>query len=110
MPWTSGTLSVTIQNAEREIERLSRQHCGDAKVFSFGATDIDPRHLAIWIITTTDYDRDLLRANQTLLSEFDTALLNVGYPPEAVPNVGFAFESQETVDCDHKGNWWYAVK
>ena len=103
-------LALIIGNAEREIERLSRRHCSDAEVFSFGATDIDPRHLAIWISTKTDRDRDLFRANRALIAEFRTILLNLGYPPAAVPDVGFTFESNETVDRDHGGNWWYAVK
>ena len=80
------------------------------EVFSFGATDIDPRHLAIWITTKTDRDRDLLRANPALISECRTVLLDLGYPPAAVPNVGFAFKLNETVDRDHGGNWWYAIK
>ena len=59
-------LALIIGNAEREIERISRRHCSDVQeVFSFGATDIDPRHLAIWITTKTDRDRDLFRANRS---------------------------------------------
>jgi hypothetical protein len=103
-------LAATVRKAEREIMRLSRQECPDAEVFSHGAIDINPRHLAIWITTKTDQDRDRLRANQALLSELRATLINLGYPPDAVPNVGFAFESQETVDRDYDGSWYNAVK
>jgi hypothetical protein len=49
-------------------------------------------------------------ASPQLIAELRSALLAVGYPEDAVPKVGFAFESQETVDRDYNGNWWYAVK
>ncbi|HET6157828.1 MAG TPA: hypothetical protein VFE34_05755 [Dongiaceae bacterium] len=71
---------------------------------SFGATDIDPRYLAMWIKTRTDRERDALRADPNLEAEFRDALSAAGYPAAAIPHVGFEFESQETVDRDHAGN------
>jgi len=100
----------TIRRARREVKKLARQRCPNAKVFSFGATDIDPRHLAIWITANTDEQRDRLRQDSILHQQFRDALLQAGYPPAAVPLVGFVFESQETVDRDFGGNWYYATK
>ena len=100
----------TIRRARREVKKLARQRCPNAKVFSFGATHIDPRHLAIWITTNTDEQRDRLRQDSVLHQQLRDALLQAGYPPAAVPLVGFAFESQETVDRDFGGNWYYATK
>jgi hypothetical protein len=100
----------TIRRAKREVNKLARQRCPNAKVFSFGATDIDPRHLAIWITTNTDEQRDRLRQDSLLHQQLRDALLQAGYPPAAVPLVSFAFESRETVDRDFGGNWYYATK
>jgi hypothetical protein len=103
-------LSDTISRARQEIQRIARQYCQQAEVFSFGATDIDPRHLAIWIATQTDEERDQMRATSDLIPTFQRVLIAAGYPSAAVPEVAFEFESQETVDRDYEGNWWYAVK
>ena len=105
-----GKLWPTIRRAEREVRKLARQRCPNAKVFSFGATDIDPRHLAIWIKTKTDEERDRLRHDSDLQQQLRDALLQVGYPTAAVPLVGFAFESQETVDRDFGGSWYSRTK
>jgi hypothetical protein len=71
---------------------------------------LSPSNLAFWITTQTDAERDLMRSAPELVSEFRQVLLDVGYPATAVADVGFAIESQQTVDRDYNGNWWYCVK
>ena len=105
-----GALGPVIQTAEQAIIALSRRKVASAGAFHFGAVDISPDHLAFWITTATDAERDLLAADAGLQDDFRRALLRAGYPADAVLKVGFAFESQETVDRVHGGNWWYAVK
>jgi cadmium resistance protein CadD (predicted permease) len=100
-------LAAIIKEAEREMAVLARQHFPDAWVFSLGA---GPLYLAIWVATKTDAERDALRANKQLRREFRSALRTVGYPRAAISSVGFSFESQETVDRDHRGNWYLALK
>ena len=107
---TGWKLWLIIRRAKREIRRLARQRCPEAGVFSFGATKIHPRHLAIWIATQTDEHRDGLRRDQDFQKELRVVLLHAGYPPAAVPLVAFAFESQETVNRDFAGNWHYATQ
>ena len=104
------SLPEIIRAVEASLRDIARRHCPGAGVFSFGAVEINPRHLAIWISTPTDAERNRLRASAALIAECRAVLLSAGYPPEAVPLVAFAFESQETVDRVHGGNWWYAVK
>lgn len=104
------TLPSVIRRIEDAIRAYARERHSDANVFSFGAVEIDPIHLAIWTTTATDRQRDDLAADQALLSHYRSVLLAEGYPPAAVPHVAFAFESEETVRRDHGGNWWYAVK
>ncbi len=103
-------LALSIWHAKRKIRNIARRYCRRAKVFSLGAIRVNPRHLAIWITTQTDEERDLMRASPELVPEFRRVLLAAGYPPVAVPEVGFEFESQQTVDRDYGGNWRYAVK
>ncbi len=101
-------LGEVIAYIEREVLALARSRCAGAKVLSFGATNTNSKHLAIWISTPTDAERDALRADPALAAAFDAVLHNVGYSLADI--AGFAFESQETVDRDYGGNWWYAVK
>ncbi len=75
-----------------------------------GASDIDPKHLAVWITTQTDRQRDALSADESLKARLREILAESSYPQKAIPQVGFAFESEETVQRDHGGNWWYAIK
>ena len=103
-------LAALIQAVERRAEEICRRHGPVQRVFSFGATDLDPRHLAVWIVTSRDRDRDRLRADRALEAELRGALRDLGYPEAAIPEVGFAFESQQTVNRDYGGNWWHAVK
>ncbi len=103
-------LKSIITDAERRIKLLAQEKCANADVFSFGVPDIHPRHLAFWIKTNSDEERDRLQVDAKLRQSFRDVLLELGYPAEAVPLVGFAFESQETVDRDFGGNWYYATK
>ena len=109
-PSSVGPLAPAIQAAEQAIRTLARQRVAAAGVFHIGAVDLSPFNLAFWITTTSDAERDGLKGDAALIESFRHALLTAGYPAEAVPRVGFAFESQETCDRDYGGNWWYVVK
>jgi len=82
----------------------------DFRVSSFGATSIDPQHLCICINVKSDEVRNRLQEDQALIDQLRQALLTCGYPAECVPLVAFSIESQETVDRDFGGNWFYARK
>ena len=45
-----------------------------------------------------------------MIDAFRQALRDAGYPPAKVPEVGFEFESEETVRRDYEGNWFYRMK
>ncbi len=103
-------LEPIIKTALARITALARAECASAGAFHFGAVEISPNCLAVWVTTKTDKERNRLKGSAALLASFRQALLEAGYPAAAVPHVGFAFESQETVDRDWKGSWWACIK
>ncbi len=103
-------LKIVIDQARAGIEALAREHAAIAFVTWIGAVEIDPKHLAFWIFTKTDAERDRLAANDLLKERFREILVVAGYPPDAVALVGFAFESKETVDRVWNGNYWHVMK
>ncbi|MBN2001996.1 MAG: hypothetical protein JXA21_01460 [Anaerolineae bacterium] len=66
--------------------------------------------MAIWITTDTDAQRDELACDEAFHRLLRDVLAKEKYPAEAIPYVGFAFQSEETVARDYNGNWWYAIK
>jgi hypothetical protein len=100
-----------IRRARKIIREVARQRCSNAKVFSHqGATKIDPRYLNFLITTDTDGERDLMRNDSQIYEQFCNALLNAGYPQQAIPSVHFSIESQEKVDRDYGGRWNEAIQ
>lgn len=107
---SDGPLSPIIAASGEQMVALARTRVASAGIFHFGAVDIHPKHLAYWITTTTDAERDQLAADSAMQDEFRRILLREGYPADAVLEVGFAFQSEETVQRDFGGDWFYAVK
>jgi hypothetical protein len=100
---TSWKLRLAVRRARHEIEGISRHYCPTAQVSSRrGAT---PSHLSFRIAVGTDKERDRMRGEPNLYQQLCSALVRVGYPPEAVSAVHFRIESQETVDRDYGGSW-----
>lgn len=107
---SDGPLAPIIAAAAEKMVALARTKEQSAGIFHFGAVDIHPKHLAYWLTTATDAQRDRLAADSAMQDEFRRILLRAGYPADAVLEVGFAFQSEETVQRDYGGNWYYAVK
>jgi hypothetical protein len=85
--------------ATRLIKRLAARRGVPPKfVIHIGAIDINPKHLAIWIATDKDWERDQLLRDSAFVTDCHAVLLRTGYPSEALPFVGVAIESQQTVD------------
>jgi hypothetical protein len=98
------------RRAEEAVLGIAQARYPACGVFGFGAVDVDPVQLAIWITTATDVQRDVLRRDPEFLADIRQALREAGYPAGAMDGIAVEVESQETVDRDHQGNWWNAVK
>lgn len=80
---------------------------------------------AFWIAVSKDSERDRLVSDNKLLEGVNAVFVNSGYQKiiEDIwnkeinnPVLGYlkklsiVFQSQETVDREYKGNWYYAMK
>ena len=79
-------------------------------VWSFGAYYIDPKHIVFVVGVPSDRERDLLRSDAEFASRLRDLLVRFNWPRSARDLVVFDIESQETVDRDTQGNWWYHYK
>ncbi|WP_157671854.1 hypothetical protein [Desulfuromonas soudanensis] len=79
-------------------------------VWSFGAYYIDPKHLVFVVGIPTDEERDKLKALDSFRSSLRELLVKYNWPQKARAHVAFDIESQETVDREDNGNWWYHYK
>ena len=57
---------------------------------------------SFWIITPTDKERDIIKADSELLGRLLDAASDAGFG-------SFTLQSQETVDRDHAGSWLFVV-
>jgi hypothetical protein len=106
----AGWLYPTIVRSRRAMRRIVKQRGSGFRVSSFGETHIAPQYLCVCIDVNTDDERDRLLEDKDLIEQLRQAILSSGYPAESVPLVKFSIESQETVDRDFEGSWWYARK
>ena len=74
-----------------------------------GATYINPKHLAICIALGTDEEVekfDLMEITKMVHQWLEEEK----YPHEAIKHVGVRVDSQETVNREFNGNWFYCYK
>jgi hypothetical protein len=103
-------LLPTIYKARRELRRIAQRRFPSVTVKTFGATNVDPKHLTVIVATVSDDERDKLKEAPGLDSELREALFRVGYPAAAVPAVRFVIESREALNRDFGGSWYQAMK
>ena len=58
----------------------------------------------------TDEAKEALKSNSSFSAAMKNLLEVYYWPKPARPDVAFDIESQETVDRDSNGNWWYHYK
>lgn len=76
----------------------------------YGAYEINPKNLVYWICVESDNQRDLLKSNIELQKELKDLLVKQNYPYDAIKHIKINIESQETVDRESEGSWYYHFK
>lgn len=93
--------------AEAEIRSLARQYVANCIV---SALDLDSPRPWFLVKTKTDAERDLLTGNEALLKEIKGVFRARDCPDEILQRIVFTFQSQETVERDYAGNWYFALR
>jgi hypothetical protein len=96
---------LIVLQAEPDLRSLVLRHVENCIV-----TTLDPTLTWFLIQTRTDAERDLLTGNDTLSMQFRQVFRSRGCPDALVRDLAFTFESQETVDRDYAGDWYWALK
>ncbi len=81
-----------------------------ASAFAIGAYWIHPRHLAVFVKVGGDSEKRQLLDDIGFMPFLRRALVEVHYPPEGCEGVSFDVESQETVDREFQGRWYFRLK
>ncbi|HVQ86783.1 MAG TPA: hypothetical protein VMT88_01255, partial [Actinomycetes bacterium] len=61
-------------------------------------------------VTTTDAEKATVVEHGFFRPEVLSALAGAGVAPDLVERAGVTVESQETVDRDFEGRWFYAMR
>lgn len=101
---------IAIYRLCRHAKQQAARHGVHASVTWFGVYYIHPKHLAVIVRVPTDRDKAKLSGDSTFLTDLRNELLAVNYPTEGREGVAFEVESQETVDREFNGNWYYRFK
>ncbi len=79
-------------------------------VWSFGAYYINPKHMVFVVGVSSDHEKKLLKEDTKFTVSMNKLLIKYNWPEQARAHVMFDIESQETVDRETEGHWWYHYK
>ena len=105
-------MELKIQRIERDIKNIvakaySRE---PIHIYRYGAYDIDPNYLMIWICVDTDKVKDKLSSDIKLTADIIQVFDTHNYPQLQDIRSNFDFESEETVDRESDGDWYLHFK
>jgi acetolactate synthase regulatory subunit len=101
-------IAAAIRRTEQLLNKLTREK---NHVTHFGATEIDPKHLAVWLCVQSDREVERLYSQiMDIRQQVHACFHAEKYPEAAVGFIGVQIASQETVTRDYAGNWWYFFK
>jgi hypothetical protein len=107
---TNPQLKRTVKAIEDDVAQLLHTRSIKPQVWSFGAYYIDPKLLVFVVGVTTDTEKNALKLDDQFLTTLTNLLAKHDWPEQARSAVVFDIESQETVDRETKGHWWYHYK
>ena len=89
------------------LEALSE--CG-VKRIEYVAAFPDLDGLAVCLCTDTDAERDRLGTSSPALADVQRVLREVGFQDSDIGQVLTTAQSQETIDREYDGKWFYALR
>ncbi len=100
------------QNAINQQDWMTvKPHCDERFWIDwYGAYEIDPKNLAIWICVKTDKTKLKLASDTQLKTRLNHLFIKYDYPIQARSLIQVGFESQETVNRESHGNWYHHFK
>ena len=70
----------------------------------------DQDEFAVWLRTASDAEADVLRQRPDLEEQVAAALRRVGFRDAELARLTVVTQSQETVNRDYAGSWFYALR
>ena len=70
----------------------------------------DQQQFAVWLGTTTDVEADRLRSSATAPARVHEVLVAHGFGEQDLGELMVVVQSQETVDREYDGSWFYALR
>jgi hypothetical protein len=64
----------------------------------------------VWLCTSTDDEKDRLRSKTRHLADVQAVLQGAGFSDVDIAKSTVTVQSQETVDRNFEGNWFYATR
>ncbi len=103
-------LKWKIVRIELSLKSLIKKKGIKPMVWSFGAYYIDPKNMIFVVGVPSDQEKKLLKKNKNFTTSMNNLLIKHNWPEQARTHVMFDIESQETVDRETEGHWWYHYK
>ena len=102
----------SIINASEKAMKALLQARGFSKtrLIHYGAVDIHPNNLAIWVIVQTDEVKNRMISDPDLLATCGEILAGQGYPGSSMEFIHIGVESEETINRESAGNWYLHFK
>lgn len=104
------SLDERVKAIEDDMCAMMRARRLRPNVWSWGSYGIDPKYIAFFMAVTTDEQKHALLHDPAVEAEFRALLARHDWPEQARAEVGFAIESEETVQRESKGNWYHHLK
>jgi hypothetical protein len=98
-------LEPLVVRAEAAILGIVQQVVSTARLKRIGPVDINGPSWSCWVVTDRDSERAVLAGDSALRATLNEVAVKAGFAPDS-----FTFQSQETVDRDYDGSWFYAMR